>query len=51
MSDHALSGLTYQMKEMVCQRGQVMYKEDIDEADKIYLVKKGEFKTIKKVPN
>jgi len=46
-----LSGLTYQMKEMRCQRGQEIYKEGVDPANKIYLVKRGEFKTLKKVPN
>lgn len=51
LSDHALSGLTYQMKEIVCQRGQEIYREDVDVANKIFLVKKGEFKSLKKIPN
>ena len=39
------------MKELVCQRGQEIYREDVDAADKIYLVKTGEFKSLKKIPN
>jgi hypothetical protein len=37
------------MEEFVCSRGQEIYREDVDSADKLYLVKSGEFKCTKKL--
>ena len=38
------------MKEKSYCKGQYVIQEDIDYADKIYLVKFGHFKSIKKIP-
>ena len=51
ISDSSLSGLTYYMEEINCSRGQVIYQEDVDASDSLYLVKAGEFKCTKKIPN
>lgn len=48
-SEHILSSLTYQSEEVVCSRGQVVYSEGQDKIDNIYLVKRGEFQTFKRV--
>lgn len=37
------------MKEVKCQRGQKIYREGLDIANKIYLVKQGEFISFKKI--
>lgn len=49
IGDSSLSGLTYQMSEIVCSRGQEIYREDVDVVDNLYLVKSGEFKCTKKI--
>lgn len=49
LSESALSALTYHMKEMNCYRGQKIYREDIDLANKIYLIKQGQFVSFKKL--
>ena len=51
ISDSFLSGLTYYMEEMICSRGQVIYSEDNDISNSLYLVKSGEFKCTKKLAN
>ena len=37
------------MEEKICPKDQIILKEDIDPSDYIYLVKKGEFKSFKKM--
>jgi len=37
------------MEEKICPKDQIILKEDIDPSDYIYLVKKGEFKSFKKI--
>jgi hypothetical protein len=50
ISDSSLSQLTYHLEELVCSRGQVIYTEDVDKVNCLYLVKSGEFKCTKKLP-
>jgi len=47
LSDQALRGLSYGMEEVNCSRGQILYRQDEDPADKVYLVKRGEFQCFK----
>ena len=45
----ALTLLSYQMEEIECSRGQVIYREGDDVDQMVYLVKKGEFQCSKTI--
>lgn len=46
-SDTFLSGLSYCLTEVNYNRGHIVYKQDLDQANYLYMVKQGNFLTIK----
>ena len=44
-----LENLTYFLLKMECNRGQVIYREGVDEMDRLYFIKSGEFEMTKAI--